>query len=111
MKYKFEISVRTLRRGDTEDKVCRCLENCISLGDLEETFDYYRQMVEDLNDDDTLAEAQVTITDIAHNEKTLYYINQLGTIERMDEYGNLYDNSDKRIGAIDIVGWNSGIRQ
>lgn len=103
MKYDIFVNIRVLKRGNDKDEVLTASERCNGLGEVEEAIDTYAMMIANTNDEDTLAEAELKVTDIIHDEECLYYINQLGHIQKMDEHGNLYDIEGKIIGAMSRI--------
>ena len=100
MMYNIFVSVRVLKRGNEKDEVLTTSEVCRGLGEVEEAIDTYAMMVANTNDEDTLAEAELKVVDIMHDEECLYYINQLGIVQKMDEHGNLYDIDDNIVGCM-----------
>lgn len=83
-KYTLNISIRTLKRGEYEDKVHTCDEEYNELDKVFEAIDYYGELVEGANDEGLLAEAQADITNNETGEKSSYFINQLGHIDLLE---------------------------
>ena len=100
MNYNIYVSIRVLKSGNDKDEVLTTSEVCRGLGEVYEAIDTYAMMVGNTNDEETLAEAELKVVDVMHSEECLYYINQLGTVQKMDEHGNLYDIDDKIVGCM-----------
>ena len=83
-KYHLNVSIRSIKRGESEEKVHTCDENCNGIGELFEAMDYYGDLIDGANDEGLLAEGQATVTNEETGEESVYYINQLGHIELLE---------------------------
>ena len=83
-RYHLDISIRSIKRGEDEEKVHTNEETCNGIGELFETMDYYGSLIEGANDEGLLAEGQMTVTNEETGEESVYYVNQLGHIELLE---------------------------